>query len=173
MEFELNKAIEILKRTPKSLKALLNDLPNDWIYENEGINTWSAFDIVGHLIHGEKTDWIVRCNIILRDNSNKKFAEFDRFAQFENSKNKSLSELLNEFEQLRTKNINELISLNISNKELELEGIHPEFGTISLRQLISTWVVHDLGHISQISRVMAKQYKDEVGPWIEYLGILK
>lgn len=173
MEFELNKAIEILKRTPKSLKVLLNDLSNDWVYENEGINTWNPFDIVGHLIHGEKTDWIVRCNIILRNNSNNKFAEFDRFAQFENSKGKSLTELLNEFEQLRTKNIKELNSLNISNKELNLKGIHPEFGTINLRQLISTWVVHDLGHISQISRVMAKQYKDEVGPWIAYLGILK
>jgi hypothetical protein len=173
MTFELDKAIEVLERTPKLLKIFLTDLSDNWIYDNEGVNTWSPFDIVGHLIHGEKTDWMVRCRIILRNDTNHKFEEFDRFAQFENSKKKSMTELLNEFEQLRTKNIKELNFLKISNKELDLKGIHPEFRIINLRQLISTWVVHDLGHIAQITRVMAKQYKDDVGPWIAYLGVLK
>ena len=167
MNFELNKTIEVLERAPKAINALLNGLSDDWIYANEGSDTWSPFDVVGHLIHGEKTDWLVRCKIILRNDTDSKFVEFDRFAQFENSKGKSIQELLSEFQQLRTHNIDALISLNISNEQLDWEGIHPEFGAVSLRQLLSTWTVHDLGHIAQISRVMAKQYKREVGPWLE------
>lgn len=172
VKFELDKAIEILERTPGTIRAFLNDLSNDWIYENEGDNSWSPFDIIGHLIHGEKTDWIVRCDIILNNNATNRFEEFDRFAQFENSKGKTMNELLNEFEDFRKANISKLKSFNISSNEMKLKGIHPEFGTVSLEQLLSTWVVHDLDHLSQISRVMASQYKDLIGPWRAYLGIL-
>ena len=173
MEFELKKAVLILQRTPAVIRNLLIDLPSDWISENEGENTWSPYDIVGHLIHGEKTDWIVRAEIILSINPNRLFEPFDRFAQFENSQGKSLDQLLDEFEQLRIENLRRLSAMNLSGKNLASEGIHPEFGAVTLKQLLSTWVVHDLGHIAQIARVMAKQYKTEVGPWLEYIGILK
>lgn len=173
MEFDLNKAISILERTPSILRVFLKDLSTEWTHQNEGDNTWSPYDIVGHLIQGEKTDWIVRSEIILADNPNKDFEPFDRFAQFKNSKGKSLKKLLDEFEQLRVENLKKLRAMNLSDKKLALKGNHPEFGLITLRQLLTTWVAHDLGHISQISRVMAKQYKSEVGPWIEYLSILK
>lgn len=173
MNFELNKSIEILKTTPYVLKSLLTNLSNEWINSNEGKDTWSCYDIVGHLIHGEKTDWITRSKIILDNDSNKKFSPFDRFAQFENSKGKNLNQLLEEFELLRMNNISKLKSFNISNKDLHLEGIHPEFGVINLKQLLATWVAHDLSHLSQISRVLAFQYKNEVGPWTAYLGIYK
>jgi len=173
MNFELNRAMEILERTPKILRAYLKDLSSEWISENEGNDTWSPCDIVGHLIHGERTDWIIRAKIILSKRKENTFEPFDRFAQFTNNKGKSLNELLVEFEQLRSQNIEELKTLNISDKELTLQGVHPELGTVNLKQLLSTWVVHDLGHIIQISRVMAKQYKEEVGPWKEYIGILK
>jgi len=173
MKFELKKAISTLERTPAILKVFLQDLPSDWTHENEGDNTWGAYDIVGHLIHGEKTDWVIRAKIILGNNPNKEFEPFDRFIQFKNSKGKSLNRLLNEFEQLRIKNLKKLRSMNLSDEKLALEGIHPEFRKVTLKQLLSTWVTHDLGHIAQISRVMAKQYQAEVGPWIEYLSILK
>lgn len=173
MEFELNRTIEVLERTPKILESFLKNLSVEWVTENEGENSWSPYDIVGHLIHGEKTDWIKRIKIILDKDETRTFQKFDRFAQFESSKGKLLNELLVEFSQLRSKNIEELKYLNISDNDLNSKGIHPELGTVSLKQLLSTWVVHDLGHISQISRVMAKQYKTEVGPWAEYLGILR
>lgn len=164
--------MEVLERTPAVLKSLLENLSQEWTESNEGEDTWSAYDIVGHLIHGESTDWIERTKIILSDSSDKKFKPFDRFAQFEESKGKSLSDLLIEFENLRMQNIAILKSLNLSDKDLIKKGIHPVFGEVTLSQLLSTWVVHDLNHIAQIARVMAKQYKTEVGPWIEYLRIL-
>ena len=173
MEFELNKAISILERTPVVLRDLLEDLSDEWTHQNEGENTWSAYDVVGHLIQGEKMDWIVRAEIILGNEQNKMFESFDRFAQFENSRGKSLNQLLNECGKLRIENLKKLKSMDLSAKNLALEGIHPELGVANLKQLLSTWVAHDLGHISQICRVMAKQYKSEVGPWMEYLGILK
>ena len=173
MEFELIKAVLILQRTPAVIRNLLIDLPSDWINKNEGENTWSPYDIVGHLIHGEKTDWMVRAEIILGSDADKLFEPFDRFAQFENSRGKSLDQLLDEFEKLRIDNLKRLSVMNPSETHLASEGIHPEFGAVTLKQLLSTWVVHDLGHISQIARVMAKQYKAEVGPWLEYIGILK
>jgi len=173
MEFELKKAILILQRTPAVIRNLLIDLPSDWINKNEGENTWSPYDIVGHLIHGETTDWMVRAEIILGSDADKLFESFDRFAQFENSRGKSLDQLLDEFEKLRIDNLKRLSVMNPSRTHLSSEGIHPEFGPVTLKQLLSTWVVHDLGHISQIARVMAKQYKTEVGPWLEYIGILK
>jgi uncharacterized damage-inducible protein DinB len=173
MNFTLEKSIQILERTPNVLAAMLQNISTDWTANNEGGESWSAYDIIGHLIHGEETDWIQRAEIILSKNPDKKFKKFDRFAQFEESKNKSLAQLLSEFKKLRAKNVQTLRSLNITDKDLQAKGIHPFFGEVSLSQLLSTWVVHDLNHIAQISRVMAKQYKEEVGPWIEYLKILR
>jgi len=172
MNFNLNESIEILERTPIVLESMLSDLPSSWIKSNEGENTWSPYDILGHFIYGEKTDWIVRIKIILSQTGNKTFEPFDRFAQLKEKQDKKISELIAEFKSLRKRNLKELKSFNISDKDLELKGIHPELGEVTLEQLISTWVVHDLGHIAQISRVMAKQYKTKVGPWKAYLGIL-
>ncbi|WP_127019912.1 DinB family protein [Flagellimonas beolgyonensis] len=173
MIFELDRSKEILERTPNVLDTLLTGLSKEWTENNEGKNTWSPYDIVGHLIFGEKTDWIVRIKTILKNSENKLFEPFDRFAQRNEDQNRPISDLINEFKLLREKNLNELESLNISQKDYERIGIHPEFGNVTLKQLISTWAVHDLGHIAQITRVMAKQYTKEVGPWINYLGILK
>ncbi len=167
------KSIEILERTPDVLITMLQNISPEWTSCNEGGESWSVFDIVGHLIYGEKTDWIPRVEIILSDNFNRTFEPFDRFAQFEENKGKSLPQLLEEFKKLRKKNIEHLISLNLTEKSEEETGIHPAFGEITLRQLLATWTVHDLNHIAQISRVMAKQYKTAVGPWIEYLSILR
>lgn len=173
MNFTIEKSIQILERTPDVLTTMLQDLSVDWTSTNEGGKTWSVYDVVGHLIHGEKTDWVPRAKIILSEKPDKSFEPFDRFAQFEESKGKSLTALLIEFKGLRKKNIEYLRSKNVTEKNLNEKGIHPAFGEVTLSQLLSTWVVHDLNHISQISRVMAKQYKAEVGPWIEYLRILQ
>lgn len=170
-KFSIEKSLEVLQQTPKTLDSLLNGLSDDWIFSNEGGETWSPYDVIGHLIHGEKTDWIPRLRQTLFD-ENKVFTPFDRFAQFENSKGKSLSQLLSEFQVLRKENLDYLKSLNLSESDFEKEGIHPEFGSITVKQLLATWVTHDLGHIAQISRVMAKQYKNEVGPWTAYISIL-
>ncbi len=170
--FSIDKALEILEKTPKTISTLLENLSDEWIFSNEGEETWSPFDVVGHLIHGEKTDWAQRLNKVLSDDD-KHFEPFDRFAQFESSKGRSLQQLLSEFETLRTKNLTILKSLNISEVDLQKTGIHPDFGEVTLRQLLATWVTHDLGHIAQIARVMAKQYTHEVGPWTAYISILK
>lgn len=172
MKYSVEKGLEILERTPIVLKALLNNLSEQWIFCDEGEDTWSAFDVVGHLIHGEKTDWISRLDIILSHNDDKRFQPFDRFAQFEESKGKSMTQLLHDFEILRQKNLDYLKTLQIKEKDFSLKAIHPSLGEVTLKQLLATWVVHDLGHIAQITRVMAKQYKDEVGPWIEYISVL-
>ena len=148
-------------------------MSEDWTRPNEGENTWSSFDIVGHLIIGEKTDWVVRTEIILADNPDKNFTPFDMSAHFAAGKGKSLDQLLDEFETLRVNNLKKLRDMNLTDEQLLLSGIHPEFGEVRLNELLSTWVTHDLGHIAQISRVMAKQYTSDVGPWIKYLGILK
>lgn len=173
MEFNLSKSIEILSRTPLVIETLLENLHEDWIKNNEGPETWSPYDIVGHLIHGEKTDWMIRTEIILSNQSDKTFESFDRFAQFESSKGKSLKQLLREFKLLREKNIKQLVDKHISPTDLVKKGIHPAFGEVTLAQLLSTWVAHDLGHIAQMTRVMAKQYKEAVGPWKQYLPILE
>lgn len=173
MTFNINKSIEILSRTPLVIESLVSGLPEEWQKSNEGQNTWSPYEIVGHLIHGEKTDWIPRTKIILSNSENKTFTPFDRFAQAHENQERPIVELLKEFKELRNKNLDVLKSLQIDDSKLLEKGIHPELGEVTLKDLLSTWVVHDLGHISQISRVMAKQYKTEVGPWIEYLGILK
>jgi hypothetical protein len=173
MNFSMHQSIEILERTPIVLQNLLEGLSPEWTSNNEGGETWSAYDVIGHLIHGDKTDWLTRAELILSYNVEKKFQPFDRFAQFENSKGKTLKQLLNEFKEIRDANIIRLRSLKITEQDLEKTGVHPTFGVVTLSQLLSTWIVHDLNHISQIARVMAKQYKIEVGPWIEFLKILK
>jgi hypothetical protein len=173
MQFQLQNAIEILERTPTVLNALLRNLSPEWINPNEGPDTWSPYDIVGHFIHGELTDWIPRARIILSGDANQSFVPFDRFAQFENSKGKSIQQLLDEFTLLRQQNVELLRSFNLSESDLDKTGIHPDFGPVTMRQLLSTWTVHDLNHIGQIVRVMAKQYYEEVGPWVPYLKILQ
>ncbi|NNL33155.1 MAG: DinB family protein [Flavobacteriaceae bacterium] len=172
MNYSIAKALPILERTPEVLSTLLIDLDDDWIYSNEGPDTWSPFDIVGHLIHGEITDWTSRLNIILSEADDKTFEPFDRFAQFETSKLKNLTQLLAEFKSRRAENIKYLKSLNITKDQFDLKAVHPSLGEVTMKELLSTWVAHDLGHIAQIARVMAKQYKDEVGPWQEYMPIL-
>jgi len=172
MKFNLQKAIEVLTRTPNVLEALLQGMSEEWIFQNEGEETWSPFDVMGHLIHGEKADWIERMEIILSDGPNKAFKPFDRFAQFEESKGKNMEQLLAEFKSLRQQNLVILQSKTIDAVALAKKGIHPAFGEVTLEHLLSTWVAHDLGHLAQIARVMAKQYKDEVGPWEAYLPIL-
>ena len=173
MNFSMHQSIEILERTPVVLQNLLEGLSAEWTSNNEGGETWSAYDVIGHLIHGDKTDWLTRAELILSYNVEKKFQPFDRFAQFENSKGKTLKQLLDEFKEIRDANIIRLRSLKITEQDLEKTGVHPTFGVVTLSQLLSTWIVHDLNHISQIARVMAKQYKIEAGPWIEFLKILK
>lgn len=171
MNFDLNKSIAVLENTPRTLKALLEDLPEEWILSNEGKNTWSVTEVVIHLIHGEKTNWISRMELILSKQPDKTFVPFIRVDDTPN--NKSLSELLNEFEQLRSQNLDILKSKSLSEEDLQKTGFHPNFGEVSLSQLLSTWTVHDLTHMSQIARVMAKQYKTAVGPWREFLSVLK
>ncbi len=173
MNFSLSKSIEILERTPNVLTALLQNLSDDWTSSNEGGETWNAYDIIGHLIHGEKTDWIPRMEIILSNKQDKTFEAFDRFAQFENSKGKSLTQLLDEFKHLRHQNMELLYAKKLTENDLEATGIHPAFGEVTLSQLLSAWTVHDLNHIAQIARVLAKHYKTDVGPWVQYLKILQ
>ncbi len=173
MKFNLDKSIEILQRTPFVIESLLSGLSAEWWRENEGENTWSPYEVLGHLIHGEKTDWVPRAKIILSNAESKTFVPFDRFAQNNWDQERPIEDLLKEFKALRMENLETLKSLQIDASKLVEKGTHPELGAVVLRELLSTWVVHDLGHISQISRVMAKQYKTEVGPWKEYLGILK
>lgn len=172
MNFTIEKSIEILQRMPEILEAMLKDVSAEWTTNNEGGETWNVFDILGHLVHGEKTDWIRRTEIILSDAPDKTFEPFDRFAQFEESEGKTLPELLDEFKGLRKKNVGFLRSKKLTGKNLAETGVHPVFGEVTLAQLLAAWTVHDLDHIAQISRVMAKQYKEDVGPWAEYLKIL-
>jgi Protein of unknown function (DUF664). len=173
LEFALERAREILARTPGVLDSLLRDLSGDWTRNNEGGETWSPYDVVGHLIHGERTDWLVRAEKILTRGKNEPFTPFDRFAQFRESDGKSLDNLLDEFEEVRRRNLETLAAWHLTDAQLALEGMHPVFGVVTLRQLLSTWVAHDLAHIGQIVRVMAKQYGDAVGPWRAYLPILE
>jgi DinB superfamily len=173
MEFELNHATDILSRTPKVLKTMLHGLPLKFLENNEGENTWSPFDVVGHLIHGEQINWIPRANMILEFGKQKTFEPFDRFVQFEASKGKTIEDLLEEFELLRAQNILILKELQLNAQDLEKLGNHPEFGSITLEQLLATWVAHDLDHIVQISRTIAKNYRETVGPWRAYLSVLK
>lgn len=174
MNYSVTNSIEILERTPTVLDSMLIGISDEWVYSNEGENTWSPYQVVGHLIHGEKTDWIPRAKIILSKSPDKTFTPFDRFAQLNDTRNLPISVLLQEFKALRSQNLEELKSLKVDDETTLAEiGIHPEFGEVTLRELLASWTVHDLGHIAQISRVMAKQYKAEVGPWIKYIRILQ
>ncbi len=172
MLFNLDQAIEILTRTPTVLNALLNNLSSGWTTNNEGEQSWSPFDVLGHLIHGERTDWMPRIKIILQSGESETFETFDRFAQFEESKGKSLAELLATFAELREQSLAMLAGLNITAEDLDKRGTHPALGSVRLEELIATWVVHDLSHLTQITRTMAKQYSDAVGPWKAYLSVL-
>ena len=172
MQFDLNRAESVLERTPATLHAMLADLPREWVDNNEGPESWSPFDIVGHLIHGERTDWIPRARIILEHGEERAFEPFDRFAQFTESRGKTLEELLDEFAELRRGNLEALRALRLRPDDFGKTGRHPELGRVTLGELLATWVVHDLGHIAQIGRVMAKQYRGEVGSWAQYLPVL-
>jgi hypothetical protein len=172
MNFELTDGIPILERTPHTLRAMLAGLPSSWTEATEGPDTWSPYVVLGHLIHGERTDWIPRCEIILAQGDDRRFTPYDRFAQFRESKGKSVAELLDELERLRAANVSTLRGWHLSDAQLALEGEHPEFGSVTLRQLLATWVAHDLGHIAQTARVMAKQYREAVGPWRAYLPVM-
>ena len=172
MEFYLAQALPVLERTPVVLRTLLADLPSEWTDSNEGPDTWSPFDVIGHLIQGERTDWIPRARIILEEGRSRAFEPFDRFAQFRDSEGKSLGDLLDAFERLRAESLATLRSWRLTDAHLALEGEHPVFGAVTLRQLLATWTAHDVSHVAQISRVMAKQYRDAVGPWRAYLPIM-
>lgn len=172
MRFDLDHATAVLARTPATLRALLDGLPDDWTAATEGPETWSPYDVVGHLIHGERTDWMPRARMILEHGAGRAFEPFDRVAMFRASDGKSLGELLAELEALRAENLRELAALGLTSEDLEREGRHPELGAVTLEQLLATWVAHDLDHVVQIARVMAKQYRDEVGPWRAYLSVM-
>jgi uncharacterized damage-inducible protein DinB len=173
MEFTLEKALDILERIPDVLFTLLQNLSSDWTSQNEGPETWSVYDVIGHLIHCERAGWISRVQIIHSKDADATFKPFDRSAHFEESKGKSLTHLLNEFRSLREKSLQTLISKNLTKEDLASKGLHPVFGEVTLSQLLATWTVHDLNHIAQIVRIMSKQYHNEVGPWQAYLGILQ
>ena len=172
MKFELAQAIQVLSATPAALRALLGNLGEEWTRGAGNTDQWEAFDIVGHLIHGEETDWIPRARIILDHGDSRDFEPFDRLAQFDRSKGKTLGQLLDEFETARRNSLAVLSSWDLRQSELELTGSHPELGEVTLSQLLATWVVHDLTHIRQIATAMARRYDSEVGPWKEYLSIL-
>lgn len=172
MPFDLESGLQVLERTPRVLDTLLGDLDAAWLEAAEGPETWSPLDVVGHLIHGERTDWLERAKTVLEHGTSRPFEAFDRFAQFEESRGKSMVDLLAEFRRLRRENLETLRGLDLGARELELRGKHPELGHVTLGQLLATWVAHDLGHIAQIARVMAKRNKNEVGAWAEYLSVL-
>ncbi len=173
MEHNLDHTIALLTRTPATLNALLRDLPEEWTLRNEGAKTWSAFDIVGHLIHGERTDWMPRARRILESGESRAFDPFDRWAQERESQGKSLPQLLDEFADLRAQNLNQLRALNLRAEDFGKLGRHPALGIVTLSELLATWAAHDLNHLHQISRVMAHQYRKAVGPWRAYLGVLQ
>jgi uncharacterized damage-inducible protein DinB len=172
MNFCMKEAIEILERTPQTLEVLLAGLSESWLNGNEGEGTWNVSEVIGHLIEGEKHDWIPRLEIILQHGKDKTFPPFDRQAHLNQENRLTIEEKLAQFKSLRVENVNKLKQHFNADINLELTGAHPVFGEVKLRELLSTWVVHDLTHISQITRVMANRYRTDVGPWIEYLGIL-
>lgn len=173
LKFHLDDAIVVLGNTPPALRALLRGLGEPWIRANEGGGSWSAFDVVGHLIDGEETDWIPRARLILEQGAQRRFTPFDRFRHFERNRDRTLASLLDEFESLRGENLRVLRGWKLTGSQLTLVGEHPEFGAVTLQQLLATWVAHDLGHIAQIGRVLAKNYTAEVGPWQAYLPVLQ
>jgi DinB superfamily len=173
MEHDLQHTISLLNRTPAALNALLRDLPETWTFRNEGEDTWSAFDVVGHLIHAERTNWLPRVRIVLEFGETRTFESFDRWGHVRESQGKSLGQLLDEFARGRSENLAQLRALNLRSEDLALRGGHPALGVVTLSELLAAWAAHDLTHLHQISRVMAHQYRDAVGPWSGYLGVLQ
>ncbi len=172
MNFDLDNGLAVLERTPAVLHALLDGLPAAWTTPNEGPDTWSPFDVVGHLVDGEETDWLPRARIILGDAADRRFTPYDRTRHVRVNQGRTLAELLARFDEWRRRNLAELRALNLTATQLARTGEHPDFGAVTLAQLLATWVAHDLGHVAQITRVMAKQYKEAVGPWQAYLPVL-
>ena len=173
MEFELEQAIEILYRTPSILRSIFSRLGDPWVHNNYGDKTFSPFDVVGHLIHGERTDWMVRAKVILKNGEAQPFEPFNRYAMYEASQGKTIDELLDTFETLRRKNVDDLIAMELTPGQLQLRGTHPQLGPVTLKELLAMWVVHDLNHIAQIAKAMAFQYRDHVGPWLPHASILR
>ncbi|MFN8575012.1 MAG: DinB family protein [Gemmatimonadaceae bacterium] len=172
MSFQLERAIQILERTPATVRALLGGLDEEWIRCTEGPETFSPFDNLGHLVDGEETDWMQRMELILTTGTRVPFTPYDRFRHFQRNKGRTLASLLDEFDGLRARNIQKFRSWQLTEEKLDLTGAHPGLGVVTLRQLIAAYVVHDLGHVAQISRVMAKQYRTEIGPWVNYLPVV-
>ena len=173
MAHELQQTMTLLERTPAALGTLLRGLPETWTMRNEGPDTWTVFDVIGHLIHGELTDWMPRARMILDHGESRAFEPFDRLAQERESKGKSLSQLLDEFARLRSKNLDDLRAMDLQPSDFARTGKHPALGSVTLGELLATWAVHDLTHLHQISRIMAHQYREDVGPWSAYLGVLQ
>ena len=172
MEHNLQNTMALLARTPAALNTLLRDLPETWTFRDEGDNTWTSFDVIGHLIHGERTDWMPRARMILEFGESRAFEPFDRLAQLRESQGKSLGQLLDEFARLRSENLDKLRTLALQGQDLERRGRHPALGVVTLSELLATWAAHDLTHLHQISRIMAHQYRKAVGPWSAYLGVM-
>jgi hypothetical protein len=172
MDFDLHETVAVLRRTPATLAALLDGLDRSWVEAREGPDTFSPFDVVGHLIDGEETDWLPRARIILAGGPDPRFEPYDRFRHRTRNVGRTLQSLLEEFAILRAGNLDVLTSWRLTHKQLDLHGIHPVYGPVTLRQLLAGWMVHDLGHLAQVARVMAKQYREAVGPWVPVLPIL-
>ena len=173
MNHNLQQTIALLTRTPASLDSLLRDLPEAWTLGNEGENTWSAFDVLGHLIHAERADWMPRAKMVLEFGETRTFEPFDRWGDIREGRGKSMGQLLDEFAVLREESLRELSRLSLRREDFEQRGRHPAFGAVTLAELLATWAVHDLNHLHQISRIMAHQYREAVGPWSAYLGVLQ
>lgn len=173
MPANIQDTIALLSRTPATFDALLRGLPERWTLRNEGENTWTPYGVVGHLVHGEQTDWLPRVRRIMQHGESKPFEPFDRTAQERESKGKSLGQLLDDFARLRGDNIRELRAMNLKPEDFEKRGMHPALGSVTLSELLATWAAHDMTHLHQVARIMAHQYRDAVGPWSKYLGVLK
>lgn len=173
MDHNLDTTIALLARMPAGLNALLRDLPETWVLRNEGENTWSVFDIVGHLAHADRTNWMPRARVILRHGQTQAFTSFDRLGQIQASQGKTLGQLLDEFSSVRAGSLDELRSLKLQPEDMQKRGQHPALGAVTLSELLATWAAHDLTHLHQISRVMAYQYRETVGPFRSFLGVLR
>jgi DinB family protein len=173
MDHDLQQTISLLSRTPASLDALLRGLPAEWTQKDEGESSWTVFGVVGHLVYGERSDWMTRAKIILQFGETRTFDPFDRLGQQREAQGKTLDQLLDDFARLRAENLRELNAFNLRPEDLALHGRHPAFGSVTLSQLLATWAIHDLTHLHQISRIMAHQYRETVGPWSRYLGVLQ
>jgi hypothetical protein len=172
MDFDLQTSVALLERTPRVLNALLGGLPSELTGASEGPGTWSPYDVLGHLIYGERTDWLPRIRVILEYGAGRPFEPFDREAMFKASAGKLCDQLLTEFSELRAANIDALRGLRLETQQLDLPGLHPALGPVSLRQLLAAWTAHDQGHLVQICRTLARQYRQAVGPWREYISVL-